>query len=92
MVIMDIQDPNELAKLKQLEELKKKMLSAILTKEAYERLSLIRSANRKLAGEAELYLMQLYQVGRLNSQVTDEKLKEVLSYLSEKKEFRIKRK
>ncbi|MEM5812663.1 MAG: DNA-binding protein [Candidatus Aenigmatarchaeota archaeon] len=87
-------DPNDLAKMKQIEEMKKKILATILSKEAYERLARVRLANPNLAGEAELYLLQIYQSGKLQERITDEQMKEVLRVLSagSKPEFRIRRK
>ena len=84
-------DINQLNQMKQLEEMKKNLLSHILTKEAFERLSRIRMVNQQLAGEVELYLLQIYQGGKLNNKITDEKLKEVLNALSEKKNMNIRR-
>ncbi len=78
--------------MKQIEEMKRKLMNNILTKEAFERLGRVRSANPQLAGQAELYLLQIYQAGKIQGKITDEKLKDVLRVLSEKKEFRIKRK
>ncbi len=78
--------------MKQIEEMKRKIMNNILTKEAFERLGRVRSVNPQLAGQAELYLLQIYQAGKIQDKITDEKLKDVLRVLSEKKEFRIKRK
>ncbi|MBU0898704.1 MAG: DNA-binding protein [Nanoarchaeota archaeon] len=88
---MDIQDQNELAKARQMEEMKKQMLSVMLTKEAYERLSRVRSVNPQTVAHVEMYLIQLYQAGKFNEQITDAKLKEILQILSEKKDFKITR-
>ncbi|UCC92128.1 MAG: hypothetical protein JSV39_02620 [Candidatus Aenigmatarchaeota archaeon] len=88
-------DPNQLQQMQQmqqLEALKKKVLSKILSKEAYERLGRVRYANPELASQAEVYLLQIYQSGRLKENVTDEKMKEILKLLSEKRELRIKKK
>lgn len=78
--------------LKQIEEMKRKIMNNVLTKEAFERLGRVRSVNPQLAGQAELYLLQIYQAGKIQDKITDEKIKDVLRVLSEKKEFRIKRK
>lgn len=85
-------DVNQLAQMKQIEEMKKAVLTRILTKEAYERLSRVRSVNPMLANQADLYLLQLYQTGKLTDPITDEKMREILKLLSEKKELSIKRK
>ena len=81
----------ELAQMKQIEEMKKKILSAILTKEAFERLGRVRSINPDLAAQAELYLVQIYQTGKIKDKIPDEKMKEILGVLSQKREFRIRR-
>ena len=60
--------------------MKRTLLDKILTKEAFERLSRVRIVNPDLAAQTELYLIQLYQAGRLRNAVPDDKLKEVLSY------------
>lgn len=88
----DAIDMNQLAQMKQMEEMKKSILTKILTKEAYERLSRVRSVNPVLANQVDLYLLQTYQTGRVTGPITEEKLKEILQLLSEKKEFNIKRK
>jgi len=83
---------NQLQQLKQIEEMKRQILSKILSKEAFERLGRVRSVNPQLAGQAELYLIQLYQSGQIKT-IDDDELKKVLKALSsgEKKDFSIKR-
>lgn len=88
-------DPSQLQQIqqmKQIEETKKKILNKILSKEAFERLGRVRFANPELAAQAELYLLQIYQSGRLKENVADEQMKEILKLLSEKRELRIKKK
>ena len=75
----------------QLEALKKKALGTILERDAYERLGRVRFANPQLAQQAEMYLLQIYQQGKIQKPVTDQQLKEVLVLLSEKRETSIKR-
>ncbi len=96
---MDFQqaDPQALeqaAQMRQLEEMKKQLMSRLLTKEAFERLGRVRSVNPQLASQAELYLLQLQQAGQLKGLVTEPQLKEILGALSQAgtKEFKIKRK
>ncbi len=86
---MDIQD---LSQLRQIEEMKRQILNKILTKEAFERLSRVKIVNPQLANQAELYLIQIFQAGKINDPIGDGKLKGVLRVLSEKKEMRIRRK
>ena len=76
----------------QLETMKRQLLGTMLSKEAFERLGRVRVVNPGLAGQAELYMLQLYQTGRLKEKITDEKMRKVLNVLSEKKGFNIKRK
>ncbi|MBI4175897.1 MAG: hypothetical protein HY518_01725 [Candidatus Aenigmarchaeota archaeon] len=88
---MNGEEQMDQAQMKQLEEMKKKLLAQILSKEAYERLGRVRLANANLAAQTELYLLQLYQAGKLQDRVTDEKLRQVLTVLTQKKEFNIRR-
>ncbi len=85
-------DVNQLAQMKQIEDMKKSILTRILTKEAYERLARVRSVNPTLANQADLYLLQIYQAGKITGSINDDQMKEVLNALSEKKEFNITRK
>jgi programmed cell death protein 5 len=87
----DVVDAERLQQMQQLEQLKKQLLSKVLTKEAYERLGRVRTVNAALAGQAELYLIQVYQTGQLKDKVTDEKMKSILKLLQEKRETKIKR-
>ncbi len=85
-------DPNQLAQMRQLEEMKRNIMSKILTKEASERLGRVRSVNPELAGQVELYLLQIYQTGKLQgTKIDDGKMKEILRTLTEKKDYSIKR-
>jgi DNA-binding TFAR19-related protein (PDSD5 family) len=93
--MVEYMDPNQLQQMQQmqqLEALKKRILGKILSKEAYERLGRVRFANPELAAQAEIYLLQIYQSGRLKESITDEKMKEILKLLSEKRDMRIKKK
>jgi programmed cell death protein 5 len=76
----------------QIEAIKKQMLSKILTKDAAERLGRVRLGNPMLASQLELYLIQLYQSGQLRETIDDEKLKQILNVLVEKRQTKIKRK
>jgi DNA-binding TFAR19-related protein (PDSD5 family) len=78
--------------LKQLEQMKKRLLGTILDHTAYERLARVRLVDEQLAERTELYLLQAYQTGKLKNRVTDVQLKEMLGALSEKKDFTITRK
>jgi programmed cell death protein 5 len=89
---MDYIDPRQMQEMQQaqkIEALKKQVLSKILSKEAYERLGRVRSVNPELASHAELYLLQIYQSGKLKETVTDQQMKDILKLLSEKRDFKI---
>lgn len=91
----DDERQNQLEKIqqaRQLEQMKKTLMARILSPEAYERLSRVRMVNPAAAGQAELYLLQIYQQGKLAGKITDEQMRQVLTALSEKKEFTIRRK
>jgi programmed cell death protein 5 len=80
----------DLEALQQLEMLKKEVLKKILTKEANERLGRIRLVKPDLANQLELYLVQLYQTGKIK-EVNDTQLKMILETLTSKKEFNIRK-
>ena len=89
---IDANQLQQMQQMQQLEEMKKKLLGKILSKEAYERLGRVRYANPQLAAQVEVYLLQIYQAGKLQNDVSDEELKEILKLLSEKKDFKISKK
>ncbi len=92
---MEYIDPSQLQQMQQMQQieaLKKQILNKILSKEAYERLGRVRSANPELASQAELYLLQIYQSGKLKEKVSDQQMKEILRLLSEKRDFKITKK
>ena len=60
--------PTEMQKI---EQIKKTILRNILTKEARERLNRIKLVKPELAMQLELYLVQMYQNGKLRGQMTD---------------------
>ena len=75
----------------QFEAAKRALLNKVLDKGAIERLGRVRMANPMLAMQIEAYLIQLYQAGQLKETVTEDKLKQILSVLTEKKKTTIKR-
>lgn len=77
------------AEMQKIEEIKKLILRSVLTKEARERLNRIKLVKPDIALQLELYLVQLYQSGKLRGQMTDEQLKSILEVLSSGKEFKI---
>jgi len=78
-----------LENMKKVEELKKMILKKVLSKEAVERLGRIRLVKPQLALQLEMYLVQLYQEGRLKKEISDKELKSILSKLTEKRGFKI---
>jgi programmed cell death protein 5 len=88
---MEYADYNQMKQMQQMEAMKKQLLGKILSKEAYERLGRVRFANPELAAQAEMYLLQVYQTGRLGM-VSDAQMKEILKLLtSGRRDFSIKR-
>ena len=73
----------------QADQLKKTLVKKILSKEALERLGRIRLAKPELAEQIELYILQIYQAGKIKEEISDEQLKAILEVLTNKKEFRI---
>lgn len=76
----------------EVEEIKKGVLKKILSKEAFERLGRIRLVKPEIASQLELYLIQLFQAGKIKTQISDEQLKSILERLDSKPKFRIIRK
>lgn len=81
----------EMEELQKLEQLKKVVLKKILTRDAIERLGRIKLVKPELANQLELYLVQLYQTGKIASEIDDNQLKLILETLSSKKQFKILR-
>jgi len=80
------------AEMEHMEKLKKTILQNILTKEARERLNRVRLVKADLAMQIEVYLIQLYQAGKIQTKLTDVQLKEILDMLSSGKKFNIVKK
>lgn len=72
-----------------LETVKKEVMKKILSKDALERLGRIKLVKPELASQLELYLVQLYQNGKIKSLISEEQLKMILETLSTKREFKI---
>ncbi|MFH1294580.1 MAG: DNA-binding protein [Candidatus Aenigmatarchaeota archaeon] len=81
----------QMAEAQEIERLKRSLMTRILTKEAFERLSRIRTVNPNMAAQVELYLIQVYQTGNIKDLITDTKMKEILQALTEAKSTSIKR-
>jgi DNA-binding TFAR19-related protein (PDSD5 family) len=70
------------ADVARVEQLKKTLLQSVLDKAARERLNRVRMVKPELASQIELYLIQLYEAGKLRSQMTDAQLKDILEMLA----------
>lgn len=70
----------------------KQIMSTLLTKEARERISNIRMIKPDLALQVEVYLIQMFQAGKLRTVLDDAQLKTILDQLIKKKETKIIRK
>lgn len=79
----------EAEELQKIEVMKKTVLKKVLTKEATERLGRIKLVKPEIANQLELYLVQLYQSGKIPSMITDEQLKTILEQIATKQKFRI---
>ncbi|HIE34104.1 MAG TPA: DNA-binding protein [Candidatus Altiarchaeales archaeon] len=69
----------------EIEKQIKLIVNKILTPEARERLSNLRLARPEFARQIEIFLIQLYQAGRLPNKITDEQLKDILMKISSRK-------
>jgi len=76
--------------MKAAEDMKKQILNKVLSKGAIERLGRIRVVKPELASQIEIYLIQLYQAGKLSTIINEEQLKMILEGIgSVKKGFNI---
>jgi len=74
----------------QMEEALRIIRAQMLEPKARERLANLRTVNKDMATNLEIYLAQLYQSGQLRSRITDEQLVAILRKLSERRETKIK--
>lgn len=78
---------------KQLEAQKRQAMMQILTPEARSRLANLRLTRPEMVEQIELQLIQLAQMGRVKSKITDDQLKQLLKNLvGQKREISITRK
>lgn len=74
----------------EMEMQKKQAMMQILTPEARSRLANIRLTKPEFVDQIELQLIQLAQMGRVQSKITDEQLKELLKKVAgQKREINI---
>lgn len=66
----------------EIEMQKKQVLMQILTPEARSRLANIRLTKPEFVNQVELQLIQLAQMGRIQSKIDDDQLKELLKKIS----------
>lgn len=77
----------------ELEAQKRQAMMQILTPEARSRLANIRLTKPEFVDQIELQLIQLAQMGRIKSQISDDELKILLTKLAgQKREIKITRK
>ncbi len=72
-------------RLRQIEAMRKEVLTKYLTKEARERLSNLRYAHAELADAVENMILQSAMTNRIAGVIDDAKLKEILNALSQPK-------
>ncbi len=78
---------------RQLEAQKRQAMLQILTPEARSRLANLRLTKPEMVDQIELQLIQLAQMGRVRSKITDEQLKQLLKNLAgQKRDINITRK
>ncbi len=77
-------------KEKELESLFKKLEFEYLTKEARERLNMVKLAHPEVVEKFRMYLVQMLQYGKLVGKIDEARLKRILSQLSKKSERRIR--
>ncbi len=75
----------------QLEATLKIVSMQVLDAKARERLNNLKTVKPELAMQLEAYLAQLYQAGQIRGKITEEQLVMMLKKISEKRDFRIKR-
>jgi len=76
----------------QMQEVLRVIKMQVLDAKARERLANLKLVKPELATQLEIYLAQLYQSGQIRGRISDEQMVAILKKISEKKEFRIKRK
>ena len=77
-------------KEKELESLFKKLEFEYLTKEARERLNMVKLAHPEVVEKFRMYLVQMLQYGKLVGKIDEARLKRILSQLSKKSERKIR--
>ena len=92
---MSSQNPSDEGKPTDTEvaALKEQALRTVLTPEARSRLNNVKMVKPDLAAMVENYLLGMVSQGRLNRQISDDQLKQILLSIQQpKRDFRINRK
>ncbi len=71
------------------EQLKRTVLKKILSKEASERLSRIKLVKPEMAAQLENYLAELFQAGKIKTEISEQQMIMILEALTQKREFKI---
>ena len=74
------------------EFMKKNLLRKILSKLAMERLSRIKLVKPEAASQMEMYLLNLYQTGKVKTEISEDQMKMILETISGGRDFKISRK
>lgn len=86
------QDPSDRQQDDQIAAQKEMILKQILSSEARLRLNNVRMVKQDLASLVENYLINMASQGKLNSQISDEQLKQILMSIQQpKRDFKINR-
>ena len=72
-------------------ELLKAVMNEVLEPKARERLNNLKLVKPELATQVQMYLAQAYQAGQIRGKLSENDLISILKMVTEKKEFRIKR-
>ena len=92
---MNYQNPEDEKNPKEaeLESMKEQALKTILSSQARLRLSNVRMVKPELAAMVENYLIGMASQGKLNTQISDDQLKQILQSVQQpKRDFKINRK
>ncbi len=91
---MNYQNPEDEKRTKEaeLESMKEQALRTILSSQARLRLNNVRMVKPELAAMVENYLIGMASQGKLNTQISDDQLKQILQSMQQpKRDFKINR-
>lgn len=78
--------------MRKAEEMKRVILKKALSKEAVERLNRVKLVKPDLASQLELYLVQLYQNGKIKEELSEQQLITILETITTERRFKFVRK